>query len=141
MLNVVPFDPIHMEFMTFEEPFGDLAGRENPAQLMKASKEAWAFIDGDANVVAVMGAVETHKGCVYLWAFFGAGACRHLLPITRHAKRWLGTLGAIRAECTILKNFKPGHRWMRLLDFKRETTRPMKRWDGVNDFHLYARVV
>lgn len=140
MLTAVPFDPIHFEFCQFDGPFADLASREDGATLAKASKEAITFLDADSNVVAIIGAIETHKGCAYLWAFFGTGACRHLLQITRHVRAWVPLLGMIRAECTVLKNFKPGHRWMRLLGFKRETTRPMKRWDGVNDFHLYARV-
>lgn len=139
MLRPVPFDPLHMGFFEPHPQFADAAAREDPEMLAK-SREAWTFLDQDCNVVAIVGAMSTHEGVAYIWSFMSTRASGHALAITRFMTRWLPTLDCVRLEATVLKDFKAAHRWMRILGFKRETTRPMKRWDGVNDFHLYARV-
>lgn len=140
MIATVPYTPIHMEFCDFHEAFADQAGREDP-NMLAASREAWSFIDEDSGeVIAIVGVIETHENCGYVWSYMSKSAGRHMTRITRFMVRWLDTLGMVRIEATVLKNFKAAHRWMRLLSFKRETTRPMKRWDGINDYHLYSRV-
>lgn len=141
MIKAIPFDPLHLEFMDVDPAFASQASREDPAMLAR-SAEAYSFIDDETgNVVAVIGAMKTFDGCCFLWSIFSTKACKHLLTITRFAKRWLLTLGFVRMECTVMSGFRPGHRWMRILGFKRETTRPMKKWDGIDDFHLYSKVV
>ena len=140
MLTPVPYSPVHMEFCAFHPQFADAASREDPEMLAKVSREAWALLDEGGQVVAIIGAVETHSRCAYLWSFMSESAGRHAVGLTRFMLRWLPLLDCIRLETTVMKDFRAGHRWMRLLGFKKETTRPMKRWDGVSDFHLYARI-
>ena len=138
-LTRVPFDPVHMDFCDFHPQFSEAASREDP-QMLARSAEAWTFLDANSNVVAIVGCMQTHERCGYVWSFMSKSAGRHMLAITRFIRSWLPTLGCIRIEATVLKDFKAAHRWCRMLGFKKETTRPMKRWDGVNDFHLYARI-
>jgi RimJ/RimL family protein N-acetyltransferase len=138
-LKPVPYSPVHMEFCEFHPQFADAAERESPEMLAR-SKEAWTFLDENGAVIAIVGAMETHDRCAYIWTFMSKHAGPHMLAITRFISSWLPKLGCIRIEATVLKDFKAAHRWMRILGFKRETTRPMKRWDGVNDFHLYSMV-
>jgi RimJ/RimL family protein N-acetyltransferase len=140
MLTPVPYTPAHMEFCDFHPQYADAASREDPESLGNVSREAWTFLDDAGNVVGIVGAVTTHAGCAYIWTFAGKEAGRHMLAITRFVQRWLESLSCVRLEATVMKDFRPGHRWMRLLGFRKETTRPMKRWDGINDFHLYARI-
>lgn len=139
-MQAVPYIPAHLEFCDFIPEFADAAAREDPEMLAKVSREAWTFLDDAGNVVGMVGAVSTHERCAFIWTFAGAGSGRHMLRITRFMRRWLAMLDCVRLEATVVKDFRAGHRWMRLLGFKRETTRPMKRWDGVSDFHLYARI-
>jgi hypothetical protein len=140
MLTPVPYTPAHMEFCDFHPHHADAASREDPESLGHVSRDAWALMDDAGNIVAIMGAVETHNRCAFIWTFAGKDAGRHMIGITRFCKRWLDTLSCVRLEATVMKDFRAGHRWMRLLGFRKETTRPMKRWDGINDFHLYARI-
>lgn len=139
MLTTVPFSPIHMEFCDFHPLFADAASRENPDMLAK-SREAWTFLDENQNVIAIVGAMETHDRCAYIWSFMSNAAGQHMTAIHRFVEDWLDRLDCVRLEATVLKDFKEAHRWMRMLGFRKETTRPMKKWDGINDYHLYARV-
>jgi RimJ/RimL family protein N-acetyltransferase len=138
-LKAVPYDPLHMEFMQVHPAFAGAFSREDPHALAR-SREAWSLIDDDGKVVAVIGAMETHTGVAYLWTFMSCDASKHLLTIYRFTRTWIDRLGFRRLECTVLSGFKAAHRWMRLLGFKRETSRPMKKWDGVDDFHLYSKI-
>lgn len=140
MLKTVPYDPVHMGFCDFHERFADAAQREDPDVLAR-SREAWTFLDENHNVIAIVGAMETHDRCAYIWTFMSKAAGPHMLAITRFIQSWLPKLGCVRIEATVAKNFKAAHRWMRILGFNRETTRPMKKWDGIFDYHLYSRVV
>lgn len=137
-LKAVPYDPIHMEFLKVDPVFAGAFSREDPHALAH-SREAWTLLDG-TNVVAIVGAMETHSGVAFLWTFMSCDATRHFLAIHRFTKAWVDRLGFRRLECTVLSGFKAAHRWMRMLGFKRETSRPMKKWDGVDDFHLYSKV-
>lgn len=139
MLKSVPFDPIHFEFMEPHPLFAGAYSRES-ADALARSREAWSFLDDTGRVIAIIGAMETHAGVAYIWSFMSAHAGPHMLAIHRFTARWLDTLGFRRIECTVLSGFKAAHRWMRMLNFKRETSRPMKKWDGVDDFHLYSRI-
>lgn len=139
MLKPVPFDPVHMEFLDVHPMFASAFSREDPEMLAK-SRDAWSLIDEGGNVVAIIGAMETHQGVAYLWSFMSKGAGRHMTAIHRWTRTWIDTLGFKRTECTVLSGFKAAHRWMRMLGFKRETSRPMKKWDGVDDFHLYSKI-
>jgi hypothetical protein len=140
MVQVVPFVPEHMAFIDLPDAVKAQAGREDP-QLLAASREAWTWLSDDGEVLAVMGAVETHPRVVYVWTYLGKGAGRHAIRLVRWAAFWLLSLHAVRVEGTVIKNDRCGHRLMRLLGFKRETTRPMRMWDGYDSYHLYARVM
>lgn len=140
MAEFVPFEPLHFDLMRVHPDFTDQAARES-AEALAHSREAWSLIDMDTGeVLAVMGAVETYNRVFYVWGYMSENGGRHLLRLTRFVNNWVGMLDAVRIECTIRKNWKCGHRWMRLLKFRRETSRPMKLWDGFSDFHLYAKV-
>lgn len=139
MLKTVPYDPMHMEFIEVHPLFASAYSREDP-QALARSRQAFSFIDDNGRVIAIIGAMETHAGVAYLWSFMSCQAGPHMLAIHRWTNRWIDTLGYRRIECTVLSGFKAAHRWMRMLGFKRETSRPMKKWDGVDDFHLYSKI-
>jgi hypothetical protein len=140
MVEFVPFDPVHLDFFRPHPDFAEQVARESP-QALAQSREAWSLVDMErGEVLAVFGAMETYNGVFYLWGYLSQDGGAHLLRLTRFFVRWVDMLGGVRKECTVLKNWKCGHRWMRLLKFKRETARPMKLWDGFSDFHLYAKV-
>lgn len=140
-IKVVPFVPAHMAFCDFHDVFADQAKGEDPELLAECSHEAWTWIDeSNGEVIAIVGAVRSHPRVFYMWSFMSKRAARHMLRIHRFSSHWITTLGAVRLEGTVVKNFKPGHRWMRMLGFRKETERPMKRWDGVHDCHLYSKV-
>lgn len=140
MIEFVPFDPMHFEFLNVPDEFAAQAAREDP-QALAHSREAWTAVDLDTGeVLAVMGAIETYNGVFYLWGYLSENGGRHLLAITRFFRRWISLIDGVRLECTIRKNWKCGHRWMRLMKFRKETARPMRLWDGFSDFHLYAKV-
>lgn len=140
MIKVVPFDPVHMDFCDFHESCSAQAAREDPEALAK-SIEAWSLIDDESgSVIAIVGMMGTYNRCAYLWSYMSKHAGRHMTRITRFVADLVARMGLVRIEATVLKDAKPAHRWMRLLGFKRETSRPMKLWDGVSDFHLYSLV-
>lgn len=139
MIRAVPYTPAHMDFCDFAAPYDELAKREDPEALAR-SREAWTILDGNGTPVAIFGAVETHPRVLYVWGFIGKGSPFALLEALRFARTWLATLDFVRCETAAPKAYSPGYKLLRFLGFRRETSKPMKKWDGVSDFHLFSMV-
>ncbi len=70
--------------------------------------------------VACGGFVKIWPGRWQGWALLNTLTPKHMLVITRHAKRILD-LAIGRIEISVDKEFAPGHRWAELLGFEVET--------------------
>lgn len=81
----------------------------------------------DGVPIASAGAFPLHENRALLWAYLMAAARGPLFRVVHsNAKLLLSTLPFRRVEAIVDAEFEAGHRWMRLLGFKRETPEPMQ---------------
>lgn len=139
MIKCVPMQLEHFECIVPDPVFTGIKACMDPSRILEHGK-AMAWIRGH-EVLAVGGYVQRREGVAWLWFLPAEAGARILLRVARHFKRWIATLDdGIRLEAAVLADFEAGLRWAEFVGLTRETGEPMRKWNGVNDFHLYARV-
>lgn len=123
------------------------AGQANQAPLtatslydLAASGPAWA-VRLDGKLVAVGGHCPAWSGRTVAWGYLGQD-CGPALPVmTKFVLRHMRHLEVEfpRIEAYAERNHAAGHRWLRLLGFKREGV--MRKFCMGRDYLMYARVV
>lgn len=102
--------------------------------------DAFAGVTPDGAVVGAAGIYPIWHGRAICWALLGANAGPYFVQIHRAVKRFLAIQQFRRLECTVDCGFDAGHRWARMLGFKREAER-MQAFDAAGRDHaLYARI-
>lgn len=76
--------------------------------------------DEGGTVLLCGGAAQTHAGYATLWSVLSPDAGRHMVPLTRATRRFIARLPHPRVDTIVNEGFAAGHRWVRLLGFKRE---------------------
>lgn len=95
----------------------------------------------DGEVVAGYGILPMGAGRGWLWAMFDREiGPRRFLRAVRQGERLLdGFMGSFyRVEATVKVGYTEGVRFADLMGFEREGT--LRKYDGVHDYHMYARV-
>lgn len=81
---------------------------------------AWAYEDGAGHVVAAGGLFPVADEQAFAWAYLGRDCGPYMTGVVRAARRAIfenrNRWPIVRAA--VLKDFKPGHRLMRMLNFK-----------------------
>lgn len=72
------------------------------------------------------------------WAVLGEGSGPHMIAITRAVKSFLDSRPEERLEMQVKADFKPAHRWAKMLGFEWEGT--MRKYCNGEDFDLYSRI-
>lgn len=90
--------------------------------------------------VAVGGHVPAWKGRTILWGYLGAECGPALIVMTREVRKQIKAmeLEFPRMEAYAERHHKEGHRWLRLLGFKKEGA--MRKFCHGVDYTLYSRV-
>lgn len=138
---VVPFMPIHLEGLILNKAQKDLMEHLTPeyAELL-ASGYAYACI-ANGEVCAIAGLLQVAHNRLQAWALMPENSNKHMLPITRQIMEFFKGLKGVRVETPVLREFKEGHRWARMLGFKNETPDGMAGYGlGGETYDLYARV-
>jgi hypothetical protein len=95
----------------------------------------------EGRCIAAGGLIDAWSGRAITWAFLSKYAYQHMLPITRQIRMVLDSYPARRVETVVLRDFAPGHRWVKMLGFECETPDGMKGYfPNGDDAVLYARV-
>lgn len=104
------------------------------------SDEAWTLLDRVGRPVLCCGRVTDDYGVSLIWARVSVRSGPLMLPITRWARGWLGSIEGPRLVAHVISGFRAGCRWLEILGFECETPRPMRLFDGRNDAYQFARL-
>lgn len=82
---------------------------------------AYTALDDAGKPIGCAGVVRVWEGRYAAWAFFGRESEGHMRRLTKTARAFLDTLDARRIELSVVKGFKQGHQWAKMLGFTLET--------------------
>lgn len=137
----IPFQRHHWELI---EPDPRLASLKASMSIDAITQfgNGLSWIDrGKGEVLAMTGYIERCPGVRWMWFLPSERGSRMLLRFARYFQNWIGTLDpGTRVEAHVLATFHEGNRWAAMLGMERETAEPIEKWDGSDDYHLYARV-
>lgn len=140
MIRVEPFQPWHFRAISLQPAQAHLAPMAEDdvwgENVAKAGPGYTAML-GDIPLAAA-GICPQWDNRAMAWAVLSSSACLHMLEITRAVRRFLDCRQEHRIEAQVKTNFEAGHRWARMLGFKREGT--MRAYCYGEDFDLYARI-
>lgn len=143
MLEIVPFVQKHLKELSLQPAqqwMQELVDTPSYGRAIERADSYTAFIDGE--IVAVGFLTEVWPGRAHLSALVSSklGPGR-MVALHREVKRRLDASPIRRIEACVDDMFLPGHRWLLMLGFRRETPDGMPGYlpDGRRGF-LYARV-
>ncbi len=144
-ITFTPFQPAHLDSIELQPAQAWLRGFAiDPAAFAAAAVPglAWSGVVG-GTIVGAAGVLSLWPGRAQAWAWLAAIPPRHWTAIVRRMRAVLDTAGAQgfhRIEATVLRDFGPGCRLVRLLGFETEGLMRAYAPDG-RDAFLYARVM
>lgn len=94
----------------------------------------------DGKVIAVAGLADVWPGRALLWSYMGGHAGPHMVAIHKVALRMIAAYEGARIEADVDVDFKPGHRWIKMLGFELETARMRKYRPDGGDMAKYVRI-
>lgn len=102
---------------------------------------SYTFYDGESGeIMMCTGVRELWAGRGVAWVLFNQECTEQFILLFRGVKRFLELCPINRIESVVLRDFKAGHRWVKLLGFKLEAE-CMKSFNPAGqDCSLYARV-
>lgn len=105
-----------------------------------AYDNSYAAINEQGKVIAVAGVVERWENRSEVWAIIDENSRDNFLELHNAVKRFLSIYPIKRVEAVVEYTFEAGHRWMRLLGFKKETERMIAYGPGGNDSTMYVKI-
>lgn len=138
---IVPFIPTHLSNIDLHESMGfmnEYLDNADYANLLVSGIGYSGIVDG--RTVLASGLLQTGTYKATAWALVGKDAGKYMLKATREIERQIRQSPYKRIETPVLRSFKEGHRWMKILGFENETPNGMKYWgeDG-KTYDMYAR--
>ena len=121
--------------------------RHNPTRYMtdalaeeyeRKNEFSFTIFEGD-KILACMGVYKYWEGRGEVWSVLDQNSREHFIKVHNVGKQLIKNSRMRRLEATVDSAFAAGHRWMRLLGFKKEGE--MKKFypDGA-DVTVYARI-
>lgn len=98
----------------------------------------WAAVD-EGRPVAVGGIFDLGRGRGLAWAWMTRAWRKHAREITARVAEEFACCEFVRIEAAVKCGFVGGEKWLQRLGFTMEAER-MAKWDGADDFSLWARV-
>lgn len=102
-------------------------------------EDSYTLLDGDTPIMCG-GVCRVGHWRGMAWSFMGPMTHKRMVGITRWAKAFLDfkmmELGRIEAD--VKSDFELGHKWAKLLGFKKESL--MRQYDGPDDYVKYVRL-
>lgn len=132
---IVPFKAEHALRIDLQDA-QRIVESEVSARELEAGCDAITGLVGD-QVIFCLGRARQWEGRYVLWAMLSKDACKHMLAITRAARRAL-ELCEGRLEAVVRSDFAQGHRWAQLVGLKFHHHEEMFLPDG-SDADVYVR--
>jgi hypothetical protein len=95
--------------------------RLRTTRALKAQGSAWAAVAPTGEVLALAGVSEQWEGRGMAWCLLSEDAAKHMVGLTRIARRYFSAVDYRRLEMYVDAQFAAGCRWAELLGFKNET--------------------
>lgn len=137
---VVPFLTSHIKDLIVHDYMGHIQAEMNDAyaELLDGGPAYTALSDG--KVIGCAGIMQTAKNRWEAWALLSNDSGKHMVGFTRAVNKFLNDNPKPRVETHVRDDFKIGHKWMKMLNFKCETPNGMPNYgDDGHDYYLYAR--
>lgn len=140
-MNVVAFNVGHLEWLKSQPGHEHLSTikTEYAVELQK-SPYSRSIISDDGRVLCCGGLLLYWHQRGEVWAFFNQNCRREFLSIHKLALQFLRALPVNRVEASVEVDHKEGHRWCKLLGFKREAKVCRAYLPNGKDASLYARI-
>lgn len=140
-LLYVPMQEHHARSLVPQEAQAWIPAEDRVADALTLAKAgpSWAVV-AEEGVVCLAGVQPQWGGRAVAWALLSASASRHMLGLTRAAKRYFDGLDYGRIEMYVDAEFAEGCRWARLLGFTNETPGGMAKFlPNGNRAFMYGR--
>lgn len=105
-----------------------------------ANSEAYTVIDDDGKVLAIGGVQEIWHNRGVAWSYIAADLGPKMLAVHRIVKKGIALWPQKRIELYVETGFSQGHRWAKMLGFKRETQVMEKGLPNGKDCSVYVRI-
>lgn len=141
MIVIVPFIPAHLkdfECIEQQRDIQNLFCQEYGEYLCQG--EAYSVIV-DGVVISMHGVLNCEGDRFFSWSLMSNKTMNYMHFITRHVNSFLDKFKGGRVETIVLKDFKQGHRWVKMLGFKNETPNGMEKYFNGKNYCLYSRVM
>lgn len=141
MIEVSNFKASDMDWITEQKETAYLRPYVRPGMNKALEDSPYSYtLRIDGKIVGAAGVQEIWTNRAIAWATLASNRRENFLALHNCVKRFLEVCPFNRVEATVDVGFEAGHRWMRLLGFKKEAE-AMKGYspDG-RDCALYARV-
>lgn len=137
-LDVVPFEPWHLEWLTEMTAEAWLGKDLNYGRMLKSAGPCFTGFVGD-QVIACAGAFQVWEGRAQAWSMLSTALPQHIMGVHRAVKRFLDRYPVRRVEITVDPRSAPAVKWAQRLGFSYEGTMPGYTPQG-DTMDLYARV-
>ena len=140
-MKIVPFEPQHLDTLLLQPSQAIMQptlSQPEYAQSLHKAGPAYSLVDGD-EVFASMGLIPQWEGRAIAWGLISAESGPHFILIHKAVHRTMQMHPFRRIETSVSCEFAQGHRWARMLGFKREGRMQAYTPDG-RDCDLYARI-
>lgn len=139
-MNIVPFQAEHIERMRIQDAQAySLAWVDDEQARSLEGIPSFTALDGDV-VLGSAGVLPIWENRALAWAYLSSDIGPYFVAIHRAVKRFLDACPYRRVEAAVDIDFAAGHRWMRMLGFRREAERMVAYRPDGGDMALYARV-
>ena len=141
MIDVVPFNPIHLRFLDLQSEQSAIGILFDNLQYQNLLLDGpGQTILGQSDIVACVGIFRLTSYSGQAWALLSQHVRPYMVELTRHVRRELRRCKFVRVETSVKRDYKNGHRWCRLLGMVNETPdRGMKYYGPNGETHdLYA---
>ena len=116
--SLKPFEYWHMSALEHTDAVDGFNAKCLDIQSSKALEllDSWSLIDEAGDIIGCAGTIPQWEGRCIAWVYLTQRSGKCMLRITRLVKKYLESVIG-RIEMTVRADFKPGHKWARLLGF------------------------
>ena len=141
MVEIIRFKAEHIWFLSLQEYDSIELGGYNLSFYKHAEKLNHAYtIVVNGVICACVGLVEYWENRAEVWTIIDKNSGKYFYQIVKAMKKLISNLDTIRIEATVVKDFKQGHRLVKLFGFELECECMRKYGVTGLDYSLYARV-
>ncbi len=117
-IKLVPFEAWHMDALDSTDAvdgFGSEVVNKEASYALE-QHDCWTLFDGGGEVIACGGFIKQWEGRHLGWMFVTKRSAKYMVRLTKILLAFIPDIKG-RIDMTVRADFKPGHRWARILGF------------------------